>query len=157
MADKGTFVGKKAELVFTDGTSKVVTTEKDYSKADNLKYDVNKDGKFTEADNTAWSTTAGVADGQKEPVIVTYKVDNDGVYTLKAVDTAKSSYKVASTALNRRTTRPASLLTSAPSTMLRIPPMSLPTALHSSWLPMPEQRGLYRLHRHQERSHHCSW
>ena len=100
VADKGTFVGKKAELVFTDGTSKVVTTEKDYSKADNLKYDVNKDGKFTEADNTAWSTTAGVADGQKEPVIVTYKVDNDGVYTLKAVDTAKSSYKVASTALN---------------------------------------------------------
>ena len=100
VADKGTFVGKKAELVFTDGTSKVVTTEKDYSKADNLKYDVNKDGKFTEADNTAWSTTAGVADGQKEPVIVTYKVDNDGVYTLKAVDVAKSSYKVASTALN---------------------------------------------------------
>ena len=33
VADKGTFVGKKAELVFTDGTSKVVTTEKDYSKA----------------------------------------------------------------------------------------------------------------------------
>lgn len=29
VADKGTFVGKKAELVFTDGTSKVVTTEKD--------------------------------------------------------------------------------------------------------------------------------
>ena len=46
-ADKVTFVGKKAELVFTDGASKVVTTEKDYSKADNLKYDVNKDGKFT--------------------------------------------------------------------------------------------------------------
>ena len=70
VADKGTFVGKKAELVFTDGTTKVVTTEKDYSKADNLKYDVNKDGKFTEADNTAWSTTAGVADGQRSPSLL---------------------------------------------------------------------------------------
>ena len=100
VADKGTFVGKKAELVFTDGTSKVVTTEKDYSKADNLKYDVNNDGKFTDADTEEWSKEAGVANGQKKPVIVTYKVDNDGVYTLKAVDVAKSSYKVASDALN---------------------------------------------------------
>ena len=30
-ADKGSFVGKKAELVFTDGTSKVVETEKNYT------------------------------------------------------------------------------------------------------------------------------
>ena len=148
VADKGTFVGKKAELVFTDGTSKVVTTEKDYSKADNLKYDVNKDGKFTEADNTAWSTTAGVADGQKEPVIVTYKVDNDGVYTLKAVDTAKSSYKVASTALNLKNDKAS----------ISVDKCTVNDVKDTTYgCRCRQQRGLYRLHRHQERSHHCSW
>jgi len=54
-ANKSDFVGKKAELLFADGTTKVVTTEKDYSN------DI--------ADNT----------------IVTYKVDSDNVYTLKEV------------------------------------------------------------------------
>ena len=54
-ANKSDFVGKKAELLFADGTTKVVTTEKDYSN--NI------------ADNT----------------IVTYKVDSDNVYTLKEV------------------------------------------------------------------------
>ena len=67
-ADKGSFVGKKAELVFTDGTSKVVETEKDY-------------------------TSIMREDGNKLlPVIVTYKVDKDGVYTLKKVDPAKATY-----------------------------------------------------------------
>ena len=67
-ADKGSFVGKKAELVFTDGTSKVVETEKDY--------------------------TSIMRDGSNKllPVIVTYKVDKDGVYTLKKVDPAKATY-----------------------------------------------------------------
>ena len=54
-ANKSDFVGKKAELLFADGTTKVVTTEKDYSN------DI--------ADKT----------------IVTYKVDSDNVYTLKEV------------------------------------------------------------------------
>ncbi|WP_298019377.1 S-layer homology domain-containing protein [uncultured Dysosmobacter sp.] len=54
-ADKGSFVGKKAELVFADGTSKVVETEKNYTSL--------------------------------VDEIVTYKVDDDGVYTLKAVNT----------------------------------------------------------------------
>ena len=54
-ANKSDFVGKKAELLFADGTTKVVTTEKDYSN------DI--------ADNT----------------IVTYKMDSDNVYTLKEV------------------------------------------------------------------------
>ncbi len=63
-ADKGSFIGKKAELVFADGTSKVVETAKDYS---------------TNADF--------VVDDKFAPTIVTYKVDDDGVYTLKAVKT----------------------------------------------------------------------
>ena len=61
-AIKSDFVGKKAELLFTDGTTKVVTTEKNYN------------GKI--ADNR----------------IVTFKVDADGVYTLREVDRAKASY-----------------------------------------------------------------
>ena len=68
-ADKDSFVGKKAELVFTDGTSKVVETEKDYTSI------------MREDD-----------DDNLLPVIVTYKVDKDGVYTLKKVDPAKATY-----------------------------------------------------------------
>ena len=64
-ASKSDFVGKKAELLFADGTTKVVTTEKNYST-----------GTDAIADNT----------------IVTYKVDSDNVYTLRAVDTSKASY-----------------------------------------------------------------
>ena len=59
-AAKNNFVGKKAELLFTDGTTKVVTTEKNYNTGSNAI-----------ADNT----------------IVTYKADADGVYTLKKVKT----------------------------------------------------------------------
>ena len=68
-ANKGSFVGKKAELVFTDGTSKVVETEKDYTS-------IMREGN----------------DNKLLPVIVTYKVDKDGVYTLKKVDPAKATY-----------------------------------------------------------------
>ena len=75
-ANKGSFVGKKAELVFTDGTSKVVETEKDYTS-------IMRDGN----------------DKELLPVIVTYKVDKDGVYTLKLVDNAKASYNDADEAL----------------------------------------------------------
>ena len=64
-ASKSDFVGKKAELLFADGTTKVVTTEKNYST-----------GTDAIANNT----------------IVTYKVDSDNVYTLRAVDTKKASY-----------------------------------------------------------------
>ena len=60
-ANRGSFVGKKAELVFANGTSDVVTTDKDYSNSSNgvSKYD-----------------------------IVSFKVDEDGVYTLKPVKPA---------------------------------------------------------------------
>ena len=54
-ANRGSLIGKKAELVFADGTSKVVETEKDYTSL--------------------------------VDEIVTYKVDDDNVYTLKAVKT----------------------------------------------------------------------
>ena len=59
-AAKGAFVGNKADLLFADGTTKVVTTDKNYC-----------DGKADDqiADNT----------------IVTFKVDEDGVYTLREV------------------------------------------------------------------------
>ena len=93
VADKGTFVGKKAELVFTDGTTKVVTAEKDYSKVSNLKLDLNGDGDYGKDDQKIWDDrTSPISGALKAPVIVTYKVDNDGVYTLKAVAVAKTSY-----------------------------------------------------------------
>ena len=62
-AAKSDFVGKKAELLFADGTVKVVNTDKNYS---NL---VDDDGNKT---------------------IVTYKVDDDNEYSLKAVKTTVS-------------------------------------------------------------------
>ena len=93
VADKGTFVGKKAELVFTDGTTKVVTAEKDYSKVSNLKLDLDGDGDYDKEDQKIWDDrTSPITGALKAPVIVTYKVDNDGVYTLKAVAVAKTSY-----------------------------------------------------------------
>ena len=96
VANKGTFVGKKAELVFTDGTTKVVTAEKDYSKVSNLKLDLNGDGVYDEDDQDLWDTRdshSPISGALKAPVIVTYKVDDDGVYTLKAVATAKTYYE----------------------------------------------------------------
>ena len=93
VADKGTFVGKKAELVFTDGTTKVVTAEKDYSKVSNLKLDLNGDGDYDKDDQKIWDDrTSPITGALKAPVIVTYKVADDGVYTLKAVAVAKTSY-----------------------------------------------------------------
>ena len=93
VADKGTFVGKKAELVFTDGTTKVVTAEKDYSKVSNLKLDLNGDGVYDKNDQKIWDDrTSPITGALKAPVIVTYKVADDGTYTLKAVAVAKTSY-----------------------------------------------------------------
>ena len=93
VADKGTFVGKKAELVFTDGTTKVVTAEKDYSKVSNLKLDLDGDGDYDKDDQKIWDDrTSPISGALKAPVIVTYKVADDGVYTLKAVAVAKTSY-----------------------------------------------------------------
>ena len=66
-ANKDTYVGKKAELLFTDGTTKVVETDKNYA--------------------------AGSSDAIAQNHIVTFKVDKDGVYTLREVDEAKASYK----------------------------------------------------------------
>ena len=66
-ANKGTYVGKKAELLFTDGTTKVVETDKNYA--------------------------AGSSDAIAQNHIVTFKVDKDGVYTLREVDEAKASYQ----------------------------------------------------------------
>ena len=60
-ASKSDFVGNKAELLFTDGTTKVVDTVKNYN------------GKIN--DNT----------------IVTYRVDEDGDYTLKEVDKTQTT------------------------------------------------------------------
>ena len=57
-ANKGSFVGKKAELVFTDGTTKFVTTDENYHT-----------GSKKIVDNT----------------IVTFRENSDGTYTLKAV------------------------------------------------------------------------
>ena len=79
VADRGSFVGKKAELVFTDGTMKVVDTDENYTDVENLKLDMKQSDFY--------------AGGElKTPVIVTYRVDEDGVYSLRAVDTDKASY-----------------------------------------------------------------
>ena len=55
------YLGNRAELLFTDGTTKIVTTDKDY---------------FTKKD-------------MRENQIVTYKVNDDGEYVLKALDSKK--------------------------------------------------------------------
>ena len=60
----GTFESNKAKLVFADGTDKVVETAKNYDKA---------------------VIDGGIEDNS----IVTYKVDEDGVYTLRAVKTTQ--------------------------------------------------------------------
>ena len=93
VANKGTFVGEKAKLVFTDGTTKVVTAEKDYSKVSNLKLDLDGNGKYDDDDQKIWDDrTSPITGALKASVIVTYKVADDGVYTLKAVAVAKTSY-----------------------------------------------------------------
>ena len=88
VADRGNLIGKKAELVFADGTSKVVETAKNYTDVDNLKLDINGDGKINTADQNNFFDNGKL----KMPVIVTYKADSDGVYTLRAVDGNKTSY-----------------------------------------------------------------
>ena len=65
----GIFDSHKALLVFADGTTGVVDTDEHYDE-DELNVDTNGDG--DKSDNAS-------------PVIVTYRVDEDGVYTLRAV------------------------------------------------------------------------
>ena len=60
------YLGNRAELLFTDGTTKIVTTDKDYN--------AKKDMVPTQ--------------------IVTYKVNDDGEYTLKALPTTKTTSSV---------------------------------------------------------------
>ena len=64
------FKDKKAVLVFADGTSKLVDTKKNYTDPENLNM-VDDEG-----DDATGSTNF---------TIVTYKVDSDNVYTLRAV------------------------------------------------------------------------
>ncbi len=67
----GRFQDKKAVLVFADGTSKLVDTKKDYTDPENLDM-VNANGN-------------DVTTGSTNFTIVTYKVDSNNVYTLRAV------------------------------------------------------------------------
>ena len=60
------YLGNRVELLFTDGTTKIVTTDKDYN--------AKKDMVPTQ--------------------IVTYKVNDDGEYTLKALPTTKTTSSV---------------------------------------------------------------
>ena len=73
----GRFQDKKAVLVFADGTSKLVDTKKDYTDAENLDM----------VDANGNDVTGAMKSGttNRYPVIVTYKVDSDNVYTLRAV------------------------------------------------------------------------
>ena len=82
--DSGTlFDSNKACLIFADGTAKIVNTAKDYSDVDNLNYDYNGVDGVNADDQTDWNNSYGV--GHKAPVIVTYRVDSDNEYTLRAV------------------------------------------------------------------------
>ena len=56
------YLGNRVELLFTDGTTKIVTTDKDYA----------------------------VKKGMTKNQIVTYKVNDGGEYTLKALDSTKT-------------------------------------------------------------------
>ena len=56
------YLGNRVELLFTDGTTKIVTTDKDYAAKKDM----------------------------KQNKIVTFKVNDDGEYTLKALDTTKT-------------------------------------------------------------------
>ena len=85
------FNAKKAALIFADGTTKVVETAKNYQDAEKLGYDYDRDGDIDSADTTAWAT----ATVNYAPVIVTYRVDEDGVYTLRAVARGTGSVYVA--------------------------------------------------------------
>ena len=71
------FEDNRALLVFSDGTSKLVDTKKNYEKAENLDM-VDAAGKDVKGTVTA-------------PVIVTYKVDSANVYTLRAVASKQSN------------------------------------------------------------------
>ena len=84
----GRFQDKKAVLVFADGTSKLVNTKKDYTDAENLDM-VDANG----SDVTGAMKTNSI---NRYPVIVTYKVDSDNVYTLRAVSSKQNndSYNV---------------------------------------------------------------
>ena len=73
-ASKGSFIGDKAQLLLTDGTTKFVTTDENYSS-----------GKETIAKNT----------------IVTFRENSDGTYTLKAV--SKNGGTKTNTAVNNAT------------------------------------------------------
>ena len=85
------FNENKAVLVFADGTSKLVNTKKDYSKPTNLDM-VDSTGH----DVTTESTTM---------TIVTYKVNSDNTYTLRAVSSKQSASKWnVTTALNANET-----------------------------------------------------
>ena len=75
------FNSNKAALIFADGTSAIVNTAEDYSEVEELNYDFNGDGKVDSTDQTGWDSSYG---SRKAPVIVTYRVDKDNVYTLRA-------------------------------------------------------------------------
>ena len=76
----------QAFLIFADGTKARVDTAKNYADAENLNYDVNGDGKVDGTDTAAWD---GV-DVAGDPVIVTYRVDDNNVYTLRAVSSTQN-------------------------------------------------------------------
>ena len=84
----GRFQDKKAVLVFADGTSKLVDTKKDYTDPENLDM-VDADGK-------------DVTTGSTNFTIVTYKVDSNNVYTLRAVSSKQNndSYNITAKVTN---------------------------------------------------------
>ena len=75
----GIFASNKAYLVFADGSSAVVDTAKHYDNEAALSVDQDGDGTMLSSE-----TISG-------PIIVTYRADEDGVYTLRGVSSKQSS------------------------------------------------------------------
>ena len=75
----------QAYLIFADGTEARVDTAEDYSDPENLNVRKSTDGKV----DTTWNSD-GTWDSN-EPVIVTYRVDENNVYTLRAVATEQDT------------------------------------------------------------------
>ena len=76
----GRFDDNKAVLVFADGTSKLVATKKNYEKPENLDMVYANGTDVKNSDNISTDNT-----------IVTYKVNSDGTYTLRAVSSKQSA------------------------------------------------------------------
>ena len=85
------FNSHKAYLVFADGTNAVVNTSKNYLDVENLNYDYDGNGTVTPGDSTPGTDQYQWKQAGYTPVIVTYRVEENGDYTLRAVSSKQTA------------------------------------------------------------------